>query len=99
MKTRYYYFIYFILPFFIWALIYWQKPDFVVIFKRPIGENSLILPIQDLWQIILVFAVLQTGNEFLARFWKDYNIFGKINSVFIFIHFLVAFYIYIFNFY
>jgi hypothetical protein len=93
-----FYFIYFILPFSIWALIYWQRPDFVVVFKRPIWESSLILPIEDLWQLILAFAILQGGNEVLARVCKNHNIFVKISSVFIFFHFLVVFFIFIFNF-
>ncbi|GIW65050.1 MAG: hypothetical protein KatS3mg093_029 [Candidatus Parcubacteria bacterium] len=95
---RKYYLLYFLLPFFIWFLIYWQKADFVIIFKRPIWENSLIIPIEDLWQIILVFSILQFGNDILARFFKNYNIFVKINLVFIFFHFLVAVFIFVLNF-
>ncbi len=98
MKKFFYYF-YFLLPFCLWLLIYLKKPDFVVVFKRPIGEESLILPIQDLWQIILVFLVMQVGNEFLKHFFKDLKIFGKIQLIFIFLHLLVVFYLVIFNFF
>jgi hypothetical protein len=92
------YLIYFLLPFFIWFLIYLQKPDLIVLFKRPIGEKSVIIPIQDLWQIILIFFVFQLGNEILARLtFKE--IFGKIKIIFICFHFLVAFYLLIFNFF
>ncbi|MCS7200549.1 MAG: hypothetical protein NZ822_00090 [Patescibacteria group bacterium] len=96
MKLRYYW-LYFILPFFIWLIIYQLGLDFVVVFKRPLGENSLILPIEDLWQIILIFAIFQLGNEVLARFFQNMNIFVKINLIFIFLHTLVASYILIFN--
>ncbi len=92
-------FFYFIIPFFVWFLIYLQKPDLVVILKRPVNEKSLILPIENLWQIILVFLVIQIGNEILARFLPNYKIFGKIQLIFIFCHFLVAFYLLIFNFF
>ena len=98
MKKLVYYF-YFLLPFFVWFLIYLQKPDLIVVFKRPISEKSLIIGIEDLWQIILVFVILQIGNEILFRLLKDYKIFGKIQLIFIFCHFLVAFYLLIFNFF
>jgi hypothetical protein len=92
------YFIYFCLPFFIWFLIYVQNPDIIVLLKRPIGEESIIIPIQDLWQVILIFFVFQLGNEVLARLTLN-KIFGKINLLFIFFHFLVVFYLLIFNFF
>ena len=98
MKKIFYYF-YFFLPFFVWFLIYLQKPDFIIIFKRPINEKSLIIGIEDLWQIILIFALFQIGNEILLKLLKDYKIFGKIQLIFIFCHLLVAFYLLIFNFF
>ncbi len=96
---KFLYYLYFSLPFFIWFLIYIQRPDFVIVFKRPINEKSLILPIENLWQIILVFLVIQIGNEILVRLLANYKIFGKIQLIFIFCHFLVAFYLLIFNFF
>lgn len=94
-----FYFFYFCLPFVIWFFIYLQRPDLIVIFKRPINEESLIISIKDLWQIILVFTVVQFGNEILWRFLSNYKIFGKIQIVFIFFHLFIAFYILIFNFF
>ena len=91
-----FYLIYFLLPFFLWFLIYLKRPDLIVVFKRPIFEKSLILPIEDLWQIILVFAVFQIGNEVLANLISK-KIFGKINLIFIFFHILVVLYLLIFN--
>jgi hypothetical protein len=93
-----FYFLYFFLPFFLWFLIYLQKPDFVVIFKRPINEKSLIVPIQDLWQIILIFFIFQLGNEILSRLISQ-KIFGIINKSFIFFHIIIVLYLLIFNFF
>lgn len=93
------YFIYFILPFLIWFLIYLKNPDFIVIFKRPIYEESLIVPINDLWQIILIFFTFQLGNEILSILLKKHKFFGKINLIFIFFHILVVFYLFMFNFF
>ncbi|GIW67430.1 MAG: hypothetical protein KatS3mg096_298 [Candidatus Parcubacteria bacterium] len=91
-----FYLVYFLLPFFLWFLIYLKKPDLIVIFKRPIFEKSLIIPIEDLWQIILIFAIFQFGNEVLTHLISK-KIFGKINLIFIFFHFLVVLYLLIFN--
>jgi len=93
---KFFYFLYFFLPFFLWFLIYLQKPDLIVIFKRPIPEKSLIIPIEDLWQVILVFFVFQLGNEILVQLVSK-KIFGIINKFFIFFHFLIALYLLIFN--
>jgi len=93
-----FYFIYFLLPFLVWFFIYLQKPDVIILFKRPIGENSVIIPIQDLWKVILVFFVFQLGNEILAHLIIN-KIFVKINLFFILFHFLVAFYLLICNFF
>lgn len=93
------YYLYFLLPFFVWFLIYLKKPDIIVVFKRPINEKSLILPIEDLWQVILIFFIFQLGNEILFRLLPDYKIFGKMQIIFIFCHFLVALYLLIFNFF
>jgi hypothetical protein len=93
-----FYFLYFFLPFFLWFLIYLQRPDFVVIFKRPINEKSLIVPIQDLWQIILIFFIFQLGNEILSRLISQ-KIFGIINKSFIFFHIIIVLYLLIFNFF
>ncbi len=98
MKKIIYYF-YFILPFFIWFLFYLKKPDFVVIFKRPLNEASLVVDLSNLWQIILIFFVFQLGNEILSFFFKKHKIFGKINIIFIFLHLLVVVYLFLFNFY
>jgi len=95
---KFFHFLYFFLPFFLWFLIYLQKPDFVVIFKRPINEKSLIVPIQDLWQIILIFFIFQLGNEILSRLISQ-KIFGIINKSFIFFHILIVLYLLIFNFF
>jgi hypothetical protein len=95
---KFFYFLYFFFPFFLWFLIYLQKPDFVVIFKRPINEKSLILPIQDLWQIILIFFIFQLGNEILSRLISQ-KIFGIINKSFIFFHIIIVLYLLIFNFF
>jgi len=95
---KFFYFLYFLLPFFVWFLIYLQKPDLIVIFKRPISEGYLIIPIEDLWQVILVFFIFQSGNEILARLISQ-KIFGIINKVFIFCHILIVFYLLIFNFF
>jgi hypothetical protein len=95
---KFLYFLYFFLPFFLWFLIYLQKPDFIVIFKRPINEKSLILPVQDLWQIILIFFIFQLGNEILSRLISQ-KIFGIINKSFIFFHILIVLYLLIFNFF
>jgi hypothetical protein len=95
---NFFYFLYFFFPYFLWFLIYLQKPDFVVIFKRPISEKSLIVPIQDLWQIILIFFIFQLGNEILSRLISQ-KIFGIINKSFIFFHILIVLYLLIFNFF
>jgi hypothetical protein len=95
---KFFYFLYFFFPYFLWFLIYLQKPDFVVIFKRPINEKSLIVPIQDLWQIILIFFIFQLGNEILSRLISQ-KIFGIINKSFIFFHILIVLYLLIFNFF
>jgi hypothetical protein len=95
---KFFYFLYFFFPYFLWFLIYLQKPDFVVIFKRPISEKSLIVPIQDLWQIILIFFIFQLGNEILSRLISQ-KIFGIINKSFIFFHILIVLYLLIFNFF
>jgi hypothetical protein len=95
---KFFYFLYFFLPFFLWFLIYLQKPDFFVVFKRPISEKSLIVPIQDLWQIILIFFIFQLGNEILSRLISQ-KIFGIINKSFIFFHILIVLYLLIFNFF
>jgi hypothetical protein len=95
---NFFYFLYFFFPYFLWFLIYLQKPDFVVIFKRPISEKSLIVPIQDLWQIILIFFIFQLGNEILSRLISQ-KIFGIINKSFIFFHVLIVLYLLIFNFF
>jgi hypothetical protein len=95
---KFFYFLYFFLPFFLWFLIYTQKPDLVVIFKRPIFEKSLILPIEDLWQIILIFFVFQLGNEILSILISK-KIFGIISKSFIFFHILIVLYLLIFNFF
>lgn len=95
---KFFYFLYFFLPFFLWFLIYTQKPDFVVIFKRPIFEKSLILPIEYLWQIILIFFVFQLGNEILSILISP-KIFGIINKAFILAHILIVLYLLIFNFF
>lgn len=97
MKKIYHY-LYFFLPFLVWLVIYLQKPDLIVLFKRPLGEKSIIIPIQDLWQIVLIFFIFQLGNEVLSYLIPN-KIFGKINLIFIFLHFLVAFYLLIFNFF
>jgi len=93
---KFFYLLYFSLPFFLWFLIYIQKPDLIVIFKRSIFEKSLIIPIEDLWQVILVFFVFQLGNEILTQLVSK-KIFGIINKFFIFFHFLIALYLLIFN--
>jgi hypothetical protein len=93
------YYFYFSVPFFIWSLFYFKKPDFVVIFKRPLPENSSFIYLSDLWQIILIFLVFQIGNEILAKIFKNQKIFGKIKIIFIFFHFLVALYLFKINFY
>jgi hypothetical protein len=95
---KFFYFLYFFFPFFLWFLIYLQRPDFVVIFKRPISEKSLIVPIQDLWQIILIFFIFQLGNEILSRLISQ-KIFSIINKSFIFFHILIVLYLLIFNFF
>jgi hypothetical protein len=95
---NFFYFLYFFFPYFLWFLIYLQKPGFVVIFKRPISEKSLIVPIQDLWQIILIFFIFQLGNEILSRLISQ-KIFGIINKSFIFFHILIVLYLLIFNFF
>jgi hypothetical protein len=95
---KFLYFLYFFFPFFLWFLIYLQKPDLIVVFKRPIFEKSLILPIQDLWQIILIFFIFQLGNEILSRLISQ-KIFGIINKSFIFFHILIVLYLLIFNFF
>jgi hypothetical protein len=95
---KFFYFLYFFFPYFLWFLIYLQKPDFVVIFKRPVFEKSLILPIQDLWQIILIFFIFQLGNEILSRLISQ-KIFGIINKSFIFFHILIVLYLLLFNFF
>jgi hypothetical protein len=95
---KFFYFLYFFFPYFLWFLIYLQKPGFVVIFKRPINEKSLIVPIQDLWQIILIFFIFQLGNEILSRLISQ-KIFGIINKSFIFFHVLIVLYLLIFNFF
>ena len=99
MKRDLLYVIYFFLPFFIWLWIYIQKPDLIVVFKRPPFEKSVIMSIEDFWQIILVFAVFQLGNDVLMRLLKDYKIFSKIQLIFIFCHLVVAFYLLILNFF
>jgi hypothetical protein len=93
------YFFYFLSPFFVWFLFYLKKPDFVVIFRRPLNETSLFIYLNDLWQVILIFFVFQLGNTIIAKIFKEHKIFGKINLIFIFFHFLVALYLFIFNFY
>jgi len=95
---KFFYFLYFFFPFFLWFLIYLQKPDFVVVFKRPINEKSLIVPIQDLWQIILIFFIFQLGNEILSRLISQ-KIFTIITKSFIFFHILIVLYLLIFNFF
>jgi len=95
---KFFYFIYFFLPFFFWFLIYLQKPDFVVILKKPIFEKSLIISIEDLWQVILIFFIFQLGNEILARLISQ-KIFGIISKLFIFFHIVIVLYLLIFNFF
>lgn len=99
MKKPIHYYIYFFLPFLIWLWIYFLKLDLIVVFKRPVYEPSLIIPLEDLWQVVLIFAIFQVGNEILMRLFKNYKIFTKIQLIFIFCHLLIAFYLLIFNFF
>jgi hypothetical protein len=98
MKRKLFYYFYFLSPFFLWSLFYFKKPDFVIIFRRPLFEDSKFIYLSDLWQIILIFLIFQVGNEVLSRIFKNHKFFSKINIIFIFLHLVVVLYLFIFNF-
>jgi len=99
MRKVFLYYLHFLSPFFVWFLIYLKKPDLFILFKRPIYETSLILPFDNLWQVVFLFFIFQLSNEILSKILTKGNIFVKISSIFIFLHLLVASYLYFLNFF
>ncbi|BCX15295.1 MAG: hypothetical protein KatS3mg097_187 [Candidatus Parcubacteria bacterium] len=88
----------FVLPFILWSLFYIFKFDLVVIVPRYLDSSFLILPLSELWRVIVVFFVIQLGNTLLSYLFGDNKIFGKINISFIIIHILIVGYLLIFHF-
>jgi hypothetical protein len=92
------YFIFFILPFFLWLYFYLNKIEFVILFIRPIGENYLIIPFEDLWKVVLIFFIFQNVNLILDKLTSK-KIFSLINNVFIFLHLTIVIYLIFLNYF
>lgn len=93
-----FYIIAFILPFMFWSLFYVFKFDLVVVVPRYLDSSFLILPLKELWKVILTFFFIQSGNALLSYLFVDNKIFGKINILFITVHILIVGYLLIFHF-
>lgn len=98
MKEKLIFFIYFLTPFLIWFFLILQGNNLIVLIKRPFPEESLIVPVSDLFYLVFVLFFIQLSNLFLSKLLKV-KVFDIINFIFILFHVVVVFYIFYFNFF